>query len=112
MATVLITGANRGIGLSLARLYAERGDEVLAVCRKPSSELKELQVEIHEGVDVTDQSTLDRLAGNLNGRGIDILFNNAGILIYENLDDLKWDNLRRQYEKSTRGRINCRMTFQ
>ena len=111
MATVLVTGANRGIGLSLARIYAQRGDQVLAVCRQSSPELKQLQVEIHDGVDVTDQTALDQLAADLAGRRIDILFNNAGILVYENLEDLEWDNLRLQFEVNALGPLRVTRTL-
>jgi NAD(P)-dependent dehydrogenase (short-subunit alcohol dehydrogenase family) len=51
MATVLMTGANRGIGLALARLYQARGDAVVAVCREVSDELAALGVDVLAGVD-------------------------------------------------------------
>ena len=57
MATVVITGANRGIGLELARQYTQRGDNVVALCRKPSDDLVKVGVEVIEGFDVT---ALDR----------------------------------------------------
>ena len=60
MATVLITGANRGIGLELSRQLTERGDHVIALCRKASPELEALGVRLFEGVDVTDRAALDR----------------------------------------------------
>ena len=46
MTTALVTGANRGIGLELCRIFTARGDEVLAVCRGPSPELRETGAEI------------------------------------------------------------------
>ena len=42
MATILISGANRGIGFEMARQYASRGDEVIAVCRQSSAALDAL----------------------------------------------------------------------
>ena len=42
MSTILITGANRGIGLEMCRQFKARGDAVIAVCRKRSSELEAL----------------------------------------------------------------------
>ena len=98
MANVCITGANRGIGLELARQLAARGDEVIAVCRKPSAELADLGVTIIEGIDVTDAAAVGRLAGKLKGTRLDILVNNAGILSDESLDDLDFDRMRRQFE--------------
>lgn len=83
--TVLITGSNRGIGLELARVYAERGWNVLATARNPSGAdaLKAIQqdhpkLEIIQ-LDVTDHARIDELATELEGKPIDILINNAGI---------------------------------
>lgn len=98
MTTVLVTGANRGIGLELCRQFARRGDNVIATCRKTSSALQETGAEIHEGVDVTDDASVASLARALHGRRIDILVNCAGILSKESLDDLGIDRIRRQFE--------------
>ena len=98
MATVLITGGNRGIGLELCRQFAARGDEVVAVCRKGSTELRDVGAEIHEGIDVTDDEAVRGLARALDGRSIDILVNCAGILTRESLDDLAFDRIREQFE--------------
>lgn len=85
MTTVLITGANRGLGLEFCRQYAAAGWEVLACCRKPESAL-ELQalaghfdgIEIF-ALDVADFNRIDALSGELTDRSIDVLLNNAGI---------------------------------
>jgi NAD(P)-dependent dehydrogenase (short-subunit alcohol dehydrogenase family) len=103
MATACITGANRGIGLELARLLAERGDEVIAACRTASDELTELQVEVVEGVDVTDDDAVARFADTIGDRGIDLLINNAGILASESLNHLDFDSIRRQLEVNALG---------
>ena len=83
--TVLITGSNRGIGLEIARIYAERGWNVLATARKPdgADDLKAIRAE-HPNLeivqlDVTDHQRIDELAAEYAGRPIDILINNAGI---------------------------------
>lgn len=86
MTTVLITGANRGIGLALAQQYATDGAEVIACCREPAKarELKDLaagcgdRVKIVE-LDVSDQSSIASLKGVVGDQPIDILINNAGI---------------------------------
>ncbi len=83
MANVLITGANRGIGLELVKLYADRGDTVLACCRNPSeaSALEKVSgaVEVLE-VQVSDGASVAALARTLAGRPVDILINNAGTM--------------------------------
>lgn len=103
MGTVALTGANRGIGLELARQLAARGDTVIAAVRSASDELASLDVEVHEGVDVSDDKSVAQFASALSGRQLDILINNAGILTRENLDDLDWDRIRTQFEINTLG---------
>lgn len=103
MSTVLVTGANRGIGLELCRHLAARGDQVIAACRKTSEELQQLQVQVVENVDVSNDESAARLARTLHGVDIDILVNNAGILTSESLDDLDFDRMRRQYEVNALG---------
>lgn len=104
MATIVITGANRGIGLELARQCQARGDHVIAAVREASNELSEAGVETIEGVEVTDDASVEKLAAALEGRNIDILINNAGILLArETIDDLNWDGIRQQFEVNTLG---------
>ncbi|MGY4408254.1 SDR family oxidoreductase [Bradyrhizobium sp. USDA 3315] len=86
MTTVLITGANRGIGLVLARQYAVDGAEVIACCRDPrrADELKDLvaasanRARIVQ-LDVSDEVSIASLKRALADQPIDILINNAGI---------------------------------
>jgi NAD(P)-dependent dehydrogenase (short-subunit alcohol dehydrogenase family) len=82
----LVTGANRGIGLALSTVLAEKGWRVIATCRDPehADELKALSAR-HPAVtldqlDVTDNAALDALAARYRGQPIDVLINNAGIL--------------------------------
>ena len=83
--TVLITGSNRGIGLELARQYAERGWNVIATARRPEAadELKAIRAQHPRlslvQLDVTDHARIDELAQEYRERPIDILINNAGI---------------------------------
>ena len=82
MPTVLITGANRGIGLEFARTFAADGWTVHACCRQPdkAAALKALagDVAVHR-LDVTDGLQVAGLARELADRPIDLLLNNAGI---------------------------------
>lgn len=100
MARVIITGANRGIGYELARLRCE-DDEIIALVRKVSSQLRELNVEVVEGVDVTDGDSVDAAAARL--AEVDILINNAGILEMSPLENLDFDSVRRQFEVNAIG---------
>ena len=86
--TVLITGANRGIGLGFAQAYAETGSSVFGTCRNPSKadSLQELanqfpNLSIHS-LDLASDGSISQLVANLEGDGeyIDILISNAGIL--------------------------------
>ena len=95
--TVLITGANRGIGLELARQYAADGWRVIGTARKPESagELGATGANVMQ-LDVTDQASVDRLAQHLSGQPIDMLINNAGIqpLMWK-LDEVDFDEFER-----------------
>ena len=103
MATVLITGANRGIGLEMARQYAARGDTVVAACRRTSPELDALGVEVVEGVDVASDEVVERLTKALGGRLVDRLVNNAGILERTSLDHLDFGSIERQFRVNAIG---------
>ena len=83
--TVLITGANRGLGFEFVRQYAARGWSVIATTRDPAkaTELNALAAKnpaiVVEQMDVMDHPSVDALAARLKGRPIDVLLNNAGV---------------------------------
>jgi NAD(P)-dependent dehydrogenase (short-subunit alcohol dehydrogenase family) len=82
---VLITGANRGIGLSLTRIYAGRGDSVFACCREPQKAYELTKLEKDHSVkvmplDVSNDASVVALSKVLSGVAIDLLINNAGII--------------------------------
>ncbi|MGE4312639.1 MAG: SDR family oxidoreductase [Pseudobdellovibrionaceae bacterium] len=82
MTTIVITGANRGLGLEFTRQYAADGAKIYALCRDPSSadELKEIKGDVQiVRADVTDSEALKSFAESLNGEAIDLVINNAGI---------------------------------
>ena len=104
MNTVLVTGANRGLGLEFCRQYGKAGWNVLACCRNPdlAIELNELA---HENphiqvcqIDVLDRNSIDILANDLKGRTIDLLIANAGVYgdskghAFGNLEYTDWIN--------------------
>ncbi len=79
--TVLITGANRGIGLALAQQFTDAGYTVIGTARKPAKAiaLKELGAQV-EQLDVANPASVADLAKRLTDTPIDILINNAGIV--------------------------------
>ena len=103
MATVLITGSNRGVGLELCRQYHARGDDVIAVCRTASSELSNLGVRVIDNIDVSDDDDVAKLAAELAGVDLDILINNAGILRSDTLDSVDFEIMLEQYRVNTIG---------
>ena len=91
---MLITGANRGLGLEWARQYAEAGWRVYASCRRPAEagELNALagrhpRLSVHR-LDVTDSEQLRTLQLDLEEARIDVLLNNAGVYLDKFMGDL------------------------
>ena len=103
MNRILVTGANRGIGLELCRQLNDRGDDVTAVCRSASEELNQLGLEVIEGVDVSDGASVADLSKAIAGRQFDWLINNAGILSREGLNGLDFDAIERQFRVNSMG---------
>lgn len=112
MANILITGANRGIGLELARLLYERDDHVVAVCRHSSPELDTLGVQVEAGVDVSDGASVTGLDARLGELAIDVLINNAGVLTRNSLEALDFDSIRAQFEVNAMGPLRVVSTLQ
>ena len=85
MATVLITGTNRGIGLEFVKQFLAREDTVLATCRNMGSatELRQLKNDTRKlhifELDVSSQKSMEDLTLQLAGHAIDIFINNAGV---------------------------------
>ena len=87
MPSLLVTGANRGLGLAFTRRYSADGWTVTAACREPetATELEQL-VESSDGkvtiekLDVLDHEAIDALATQQRGQSLDLLINNAGIV--------------------------------
>lgn len=103
MKTVLVTGANRGIGLAFVQHYQQRGDRVIAICRQSSTELQQSGAQIIEGIDVSDADAVASLGKRLEGVSIDILINNAGILRDERLGNIDYRTVLEQFEVNAIG---------
>jgi NAD(P)-dependent dehydrogenase (short-subunit alcohol dehydrogenase family) len=98
MTTVLVTGANRGLGLEFARQYAKEKTYVFACCRNPrsASELNALAKDTPGGLslhqlDVADRDSIPKLKREIGAEAIDIVINNAGIYGPRHQDGMNMD---------------------
>jgi len=101
--TVLVVGANRGIGLALCKRFKVLGRQVIAACRRSSPALDGLGVRVETGVDVTEDAGVAALGQRLDGVTLDELVCNAGILREDDLDGVELDEVRRQLEVNALG---------
>jgi NAD(P)-dependent dehydrogenase (short-subunit alcohol dehydrogenase family) len=114
---VIITGANRGIGLELTKRFCEQKASVFALCRHSSSELNHLKsigVKVFEGVDVTKSETLKQVSKELSGVELDVLVCNAGILKDESMktmDSIDADSCLEQFNVNALGPLRTFAAF-
>ncbi|MGE5320475.1 MAG: SDR family oxidoreductase [Hyphomicrobiaceae bacterium] len=118
--SMLITGANRGLGLEWARQYAEAGWRVLASCRHPeqAADLRALagshpQVSVHR-LDVTDGEQLRTLQLDLEQTTIDVLLNNAGVYLDKFMGEfggIDYDVWLRTFAVNTLGAVRVSEAF-
>jgi NAD(P)-dependent dehydrogenase (short-subunit alcohol dehydrogenase family) len=118
MARILITGANRGIGLELARQYAERGDEVIACVRNPdgADALQELAAGGNvtvEQMDVGNPQSISAARERIGDVAIDVLINNAGAVggAHQSIDDLDLEEWHRSLDVNTIGPLLIARAF-
>lgn len=118
--TVLITGANRGLGLEFARQYADKGWNVIATCRDPerATELAALANEFDsvavEELDVTSDVQVLGVAALYQDQPIDVLLNNAGIygtLEKQSLGNFDYEELKRVFDINTIGSLRVSEAF-
>ena len=95
---IVITGANRGIGLAMTKIFKAEGHNVYALCRNSSKELEGLSVHIVTDIDVGTEQGIKNMKKALIGVGVDVLVCNAGILRDENLTDMNINTIREQFE--------------
>ena len=112
MKNVVITGASRGIGLSLSKHYQQQGCQVYATCRRSSSELEDSGVNIIEGIDVASTEAVKNLAQALSDTKIDLLINNAGVLKNEVLGQIDFDSIQAQIEVNAYGPLRVTEALQ
>ena len=103
---VLISGCSTGIGRALAMEFAARNWRVFATARKSAAinDLKALNVEI-AALDVTDEKSIEACVDSVIAKAgrIDMLINNAGLLLIGPLVELETSELRRQFETNVIG---------
>lgn len=104
MATWLVTGADRGIGASICLQIGARGDTALAACLAEAPELRgKPGVEVLTGVDVTSAEAMRALVRQVGDRRIDVLVNNAGLVIERKLGEFDYDAFHREYAVNALG---------
>ncbi len=111
MKTALITGANRGIGLEIARQLHDKKYHIIAACRQSSSELEQLGCQIETNFDVANEASVKQLANKLDDTKLDLIINNAGILASMDLNTLDYDAIRQQFEVNTLGPLRVSENF-
>jgi len=128
--TVLITGANRGIGLELARQYAAGGWNVIATSRHPSGDARFAALQalaashprlMIERLDVTDTAMIRALAAKYRDQPIDVLINNAAnveatfeadmVAAGKTYDQIDFDAARRDFDVNSLGPMRIAQAF-
>ena len=104
MATWLVTGASRGIGLELVRQLHARGDDVIATCRTRTPELDAVGCRVVDGIDVGNDDVgvaLPEALGDV--QSVDVVVNNAGVARWDTLETIDIDAAREELEVNALG---------
>ncbi len=100
---IVITGANRGIGLAMTQQLIAAGHKVYGLCRNVSDALVQSGAIVIDGVDVGNPETLPASLSALNDVSIDLLINNAGVLASESVDDWQPNTIDYQFRVNAMG---------
>jgi NAD(P)-dependent dehydrogenase (short-subunit alcohol dehydrogenase family) len=104
VATWIVTGADRGIGASICEQIGARGDMALAACLVDAPELRGKHgVEVLTGVDVTSAESMRALVRKVGDRQIDVIVNNAGLVIERKLGQFDYDVFQKEYAVNALG---------
>ncbi len=98
---ILITGGNRGIGLSLIKQFLNDGDAVTVICRNRSESLDKTAATIVSGIDITSYTDIKKAKDQLSNKQFDLVIHNAGLLCAETLDKIDesaQNTIRQQFE--------------
>ena len=111
---VIVTGANRGVGLALVQQLLARGDTVEAACRRPAeaSELRATGARVH-GVDIASGASVAALAHALDGAALDLVINNAGMYgdPRQRLEEFDYEAAMRTFETNALGALRVSQAF-
>ena len=107
MKTILVSGSSSGIGLAICEEAKKMGHSVIGISRNINSQATELGIRSYS-VDVTNQNQINELVNNLTSENItiDILINNAGLLIKDRFRDTTDDTFKKVYDVNVFGLAN------
>ena len=107
MKTILVSGSSSGIGFAICEESKKQGHNVIGISRNINSRATELGIRSYS-VDVTNQNQINELVNNLTSENItiDILINNAGLLIKDKFRDTTDDTFKKVYDVNVFGLAN------
>jgi NAD(P)-dependent dehydrogenase (short-subunit alcohol dehydrogenase family) len=112
MATWLVTGASRGIGIELVRQLHARGEDVIATCRTRTPELDAVGCRVVEGIDVGSDGVGAALLEALgDAQTVDVVVNNAGVGRWDTLETVDVDVAREELEVNTLGPLRVTLAL-
>ena len=112
MATWLVTGASRGIGLDLVRQVHARADDVIATCRTRTPELDAVGCRVVDGIDVGSDDVGAALLEELgDGQPVDVVVNNAGLARWDTLETNDVDAAREELEVNALGPLRVTLAL-